>query len=226
MAKKKSNTGEETIVDVQQAYSKTEAYVEDNKKTLTIVAVIMILLFGGYFAYTKLYLAPRSQEGMDLIWKAEYWFEIDSLDKAMYGNESYYGFSYIADEYGSTKAGELANYYLGVINLKQGNYEIAIDHLEDAELEDEIIGAMAKGNLGDAYVEVGNYDKALSHFNDAIAHSDNELTAPMYLLKAGLVLEEKGEFGAALDNYERIKEEFPTSNEARNIDGYIARVGG
>lgn len=223
---KVNNPGNDSGVNVTEVYSKTEKYVDDNRNTLLIIAGILVVLFAGYFAVTRLYLEPRNEEGMDLLWKAEYWFEIDSLDKALIGNESYYGFEYIADEYSNTEAGSLASYYTGVIYLKKGEYQAAIESLKNADLDDEIVGAMAKGSMGDAYVQLGDFAKANSAYSDAIDHSDNSLTTPMYLKKQGLVYEDQGDFKSALKNYERIKKDFPTSTEARSIDSYIARVGG
>lgn len=223
---KKTRKEDKPIVDVQSAYSKTELYVEENRKTLTIITVLLVVLFAGYFAYTRLYLGPRNQESSELMWKAEYWFEIDSLDKALYGDDTHYGFAYIADEYGNTKAGNLAKYYMGTIFLKQGDYQAAIAALDDANLDDEMVAAMAKGLTGDAWVELGNYDKALSAYKDAVSHSDNSFTAPLYLKKSGLVLEELGKFDEALEKYQTIKDNYPKSTQAQSIDSYIARVGG
>ena len=225
MAKKK-NQGEETIVDVQKAYSKTEQYVEDNSKVILIIGAIIVVLFAGYFAVTRLYLFPKSEEGMELLWKAEYWFEIDSLEKALVGNESYYGFEYIADEYSSTQAGELAEYYSGIIYLEMGDYERAISYLKKTSFKDEMLGAVAQGAMGDAYIELGNIGEGLKHFERAANHSDNPLTTPVYLKKAALVYEDKGQADKALTNYKKIKDKYPNSAEARNIDSYIARVGG
>lgn len=225
MAKKK-NTEDETIVDVQKVYSKTEQYVEDNSKVLLIIGGIIVLLFVGYFAVTRLYLFPKNEEGMELLWKAEYWFEVDSMQRALEGDESYYGFEYIANEYSSTQAGELAAYYSGIIYYNMGDYQRAISYLEQADLSDHMLGAVSRGTIGDAYVELGNLGKAVGYFEKAVSHSDNPLTAPVYLKKAALVYEDQGDFDKALANYKKIKEKFPTSNEARNIDSYIARVGG
>lgn len=223
---KSRKKGDESIVNVTEVYSKTEKYVDKNRNALLVVAGILVALFIGYFAYTRLYLKPKNQEGMNLIWKAEYWFQIDSLNKALVGNESYYGFTHVADEYSSTKAGELASYYAGIIYLKKGEYQRAIAYLKEADLDDVLVGAMALGSIGDAYVELGNYEKALTYYNDAIEHSKNLLTTPLYLKKAGLIYEDKGDFDKALENYKTIKKNFPKSNQARSIDSYIARVGG
>jgi len=230
MAKNKKSS-EETIVDVQEVYSKTERYVDDNKNTLLIIAGILVVLFAGYFAVTRLYLEPRTEEGMNLLWKAEYWFEIDSLDKALVGDESYYGFEYIADEYSATKAGNLASYYSGIIYMEKGEYQLAIDYLNNADLDDAVAGAVAKGTIGDAYLELGNFGEALSYYEAAIDHSENSLTTPLYLKKAGLVYEELGSedednYKTALNYFQRIKDDYPSSTEGRSIDAYIARVGG
>jgi len=230
MAKNKKSS-EETIVDVQGVYSKTEQYVDDNKNTLLIIAGILVVLFAGYFAVTRLYLEPRTEEGMNLLWKAEYWFEIDSLDKALVGNESYYGFEYVADEYSATKAGNLASYYCGIIYMEKGEFQLAIDYLKNADLDDAIAGAVAKGTIGDAYLELGNYGEAINYYEAAIDHSENSLTTPTYLKKAGLVYEELGSedpsnYETALEYFQRIKDDYPKSTEGRSIDAYIARVGG
>src|SRR5690554_2496788 len=144
---KQQKQGAEPVVNVTEVYSKTEKYVDENRNTLLIIAGILVVLFVGYFAFTRLHLHPKNEEGMELLWKAEYWFEIDSLDKALIGNESYYGFEYIADSYSSTKAGALAAYYAGVIHLKQGDYPRAIAYLKNADLDDKLAGAVALGGI-------------------------------------------------------------------------------
>jgi len=49
---------------------------------------------------------------------AEQYFEKDSLKLAMNGDGTNPGFIQIIDEYGSTKSGNLARYYLGICYLK------------------------------------------------------------------------------------------------------------
>lgn len=221
---KKHQTEEDVIVDVQEVYSKTEHFLEDNKKPLTYVMVLIFVVFGGYYAYKNLYKAPLEKEAAELIWKAEYYMEIDSLDKAIEGDGNYFGLDYIAEEYSGTKSGNLAEYYLGTCYMKKGEYQIALDYLSGVSFEDEALGAVAFGAAGDACVELGDYSKAVSYFKKAIAHSANGYTAPLYLMKEALVNEELGDYDAALDNYERIQKEFPNSSQARDIEKYIARA--
>ena len=45
-----------------------------------------------------------------------------------------------------------------------------------------------------------------------------------YLLKAGQVAEEMGNKDKALDFYKKIKDQYPESAEASDIDKYITRI--
>ena len=61
-------------------------------------------------------------------------------------------------------------------------------------------------------------------YKKAYSLSDNELTAPVYMMKAASLLESIDELEEALSLYEEIKAKFPTSTEGTNVDKNIARV--
>jgi len=186
----------------------------------------------GFFAYLKFYKGPKEVEAQDAMWKAQYYFEIDSFNLAINGTidpktgESYAGFLQIADEYSGTQAGNLANYYLGICYLNLGQYQAAIDALEQVDLSDQIIQPMAIGALGDAYMELGDIENAISNYESAAKASSNQFTSPLYLKKAALALEETGDYKKALDHYEKILKDYEGSDEGRDIEKYIARAKG
>jgi tetratricopeptide (TPR) repeat protein len=138
----------------------------------------------------------------------------------------YPGFLSIIDDYGMTKASNLSKYYAGVCYLKLGNYDEAIDYLKSFKGKDQIIGPMAKGALGDAYMEKNESSKAASYYMEAAEMNENEFTTPLFLMKAGWTYELLADYDKAVKVYERIKYDFPASNEAREIDKYIARAKG
>ena len=47
---------------------------------------------------------------------------------------------------------------------------------------------------------------------------------PSTFLKAGQIYELEGNMEKALEMYQRIQDEYPESNEGKNIQKYIARV--
>ncbi|MCF8230472.1 MAG: tetratricopeptide repeat protein [Bacteroidales bacterium] len=223
MAKKSERAGDR-LVAVEGALSSTEQFIEQNQKIITIVVGIIVVIVLGYFGYKKFYLAPMNKEAKSEMFMAELYFQKDSLNKALLGDGNYPGFIDIADQYGSTKAGNLANYYAGIIYLKQGDFETAIDYLQDFESEDQVIGPMALGAMGDAYIELGEPEKAVNYYLKAANTHINEFVTPIFLMKAGWAYEENGNYDKALRIYKRIKKDFNRSNEARDIERYIERA--
>jgi tetratricopeptide (TPR) repeat protein len=223
MAKKIDKT-EERIVAVEEAFSKTEQFIEKNQKIILIVVGAIILMVLGYFGFKRLYLAPREKEAQSQMFMAEKYFETDSLTKALKGDGNYLGFLDIIDQYKFTKSANLSHYYAGICYLKKGEFQNAIDQLNDFSSGDELIAPMAIGAMGDAYMELNNTDKAIDYYLKAADKRKNDLTSPMFLMKAGMAYELEGKNDLALKTYLRIKTEFARTNEGRDIDKYIARL--
>ena len=80
---KQTPENEELIVDVQEVYSKTETFIDDNKSIITSVVGGLIILIAGYFAYNSFYLAPLEDEAKDEMFMAEKYFRLDSFNLAM-----------------------------------------------------------------------------------------------------------------------------------------------
>lgn len=220
---KKDNT-EDKIVAVEEALSRTEMFIETNQKYIMIVLAAIILVVLGYLGYTKLYIAPREAKAQSEVFMAQKYFESDSLDLALNGDGNYIGFLEIIDNYGSTKTGNLASYYAGLCYLKKGEYQQAINYLEDFSSDEMMVSSMATGAIGDAYLELGNKEKAISYYTKAAETSPNEFTSPVFYMKAGLTYELNGDFENALKMYENIKSKYPRSFEGRDIEKYIVKA--
>lgn len=223
---KKTEENEELIVDVQEVYSNTETFIDDNKTVLTGVVIALIVLIGGYFAYSNFYLAPLEQEAQKEMFMAEKYFAMDSMKLAIDGSNEFAGFIEIADKYGSTKSGNLANYYLGVAFLRNGEYQAAIEALNDFDGDDEMLGTIALGAQGDAYLELNDVEKAANYYEKAANRKENQFTTPLYLMKAAKTHEMNGNYQDALELYNKIKKDYRSSPEASDIDKYIARAEG
>lgn len=209
---------------IESKLGKAELYIEQNQKKLTYIVGAILLVVAGFMAYRNYVLTPKETEAQNVIWQAQNAFAKDSFNIALYGNESVMGFSEIVDEYGSTKAGNLARAYAGFCCVKLGEYQNAIEYLEDFEVNDPIVFPLAKCAIGDAYVELGNLDKAVTYYLEAAEISNHELTSPRFLMKAGVVYEKLEKKDKAREVYTKIKDVYPTSNEASTIDKYITRV--
>ena len=225
MAKKIDKT-EERIVAVEEAFSKTEQFIEKNQKIILIVVGAIILVVLGYFGFKRLYIAPREKEAQSQMFMAEKYFEMDSVTKALKGDGNYLGFLDIIDQYKFTKSANLSHYYAGICYLKKGEFQNAIDQLNDFSTSDELVAPMAIGAMGDAYMELNNSDKAIDYYLKAADKRKNDLTSPMFLMKAGMAYESAGKNDLALKTYMRIKTEFARTSEGRDVEKYIARLNG
>ncbi len=212
------------LSNVEETYSKAERYIEENKKSLSIIIGAVIVIVGGYFAFKKLYLAPKEIEAQDQMFTAEQYFSKDSIKLAMNGDGNFPGFKQIIEDYGMTKSANLAHYYLGLCNLKTGKFEDAISELKEFDSDDEILGPLATGAIGDANMELGKTDEAIDFYLKAAKQKSNKFTAPIFLMKAGLAYEETKNYANALKVYEQIKNDYAESTEGRNVEKYIARA--
>ncbi|MDD4374517.1 MAG: tetratricopeptide repeat protein [Bacteroidales bacterium] len=224
--KKGLDKGDERLEVVESTLSKTEQFIENNQKSLVVVVAIIVVVVLGYFGINRYYFDPLEKEAQTQLFMAEAYFEQDSLNKALYGDGNNLGFLDVIDEFGSTKAGNLAKYYAGVSFLKQGEYEEALSHLKKFKGKDKIVTAMAAGAIGDAYLELDKKSEAAAQYLKAARHKSNELTSPMFLLKAGQTYELIGDNKKAVEVYNELKMNFPNTTEGRNAERYIARAQG
>jgi tetratricopeptide (TPR) repeat protein len=210
--------------NITEQFSRAEHFVRENRKSLLVIGGTIVALILLYVGYQKLILAPREKEAASQMFMAEKYFETDSLDKAINGDGNFMGFAEIVDEYGSTKSGNIAKYYLGICYLRKGQYEDAIEYLKEFSTSDELLAPLALGAIGDAYAELNQMDKAASYYAKAAAKNKNNFTTPLHLMKLGQAYENLNENKKALDAYQKIQTDFTDSQEARDIEKYIARV--
>ncbi|MBM3403420.1 MAG: tetratricopeptide repeat protein [Bacteroidetes bacterium] len=223
MAKKTDKT-ENRIVAVEEAFSKTEQFIEQHQKIIVIVVGVLIVLILGYFGFKRFYLTPQEKEAHAQMFMAEMYFEQDSLKKALNGDGNYLGFLDIIDDYGITRSAGLAHYYAGICYLKLGDFEQAIDHLNSYSGRDLMVAPMALGGIGDAYLELNQPEKAAMYYMKAANKTTNDITTPSFLMKAAWVYEEMGDYSKALEAYKRIKADFPRVMEAQQIEKYITNA--
>ena len=224
MANKKENFAENSEQMFEETVSRIETWFLKNQKRLTMVVLAVLIAVGGYFGYKFLYLEPRERTAQEEIFFAQKYFEIDSLNLALNGDGVNYGMLDIIDNFRGTKAANLAHFYVGAIYVKKGQYEDAIDYLRKFRSNDLIFTPMARALIGDCYAELGNMKEALSHYERAVSSHENDMVTPAVLMKAAALCDLQQDYQKALKFYTRVRNEYTRSNEARDIDKYIAMM--
>ncbi len=211
--------------DLQDSLHKAEDFYQRNKNVINIALLVVVLIVGGSYAYNRFYKMPNERKAQEMIFRAQQYFAVDSFRLALNGDGNNYGYLQVIDKYGGTKVGNLAKYSAGVCYVKLGEFQKGIDLLKDFNGNDKLVQAYAYGLTGDAYMELNKTEDGIDFYKKAGHYSDNELTAPLYLFRAGLALEKAGKAQDAVAIYKEIKQKYPTTNEGREMDKYLARLG-
>lgn len=214
---------EENLESVENALSRSEAFIEDNQNKILIAIAVFVVAFLAIMGHSKYIVEPKEREAQNEIFKGEVYFEKDSFNLALNGDGDFMGMLSIVDDYKGTKTGNLARYYAGVSYMHLGQYEEAITELKSFKLKDELVAPVALGAMGDCYLQIGDNAAAISQFQKASKY-DNDLTAPIYLKKLGVAYELNGDIDKAVSTYEQIKDTYRESAEAREIDKFISRA--
>lgn len=216
---------EEKLQSLEQSLTKTEMYIEENKNSLMIIVLAVIVLFGGYYAYQSLYVKPKAIDAQNALFAAEDYFKNGKFDLALNGDGQEEGFLDIADNFAGTKAGNLANAYAGLSYAKQGDYENAIEYLKNYSNNGSSLAPMITSALADAYSETGDLDKALTTYKTALTMNTNKFTKPVLLTKAAVVAEKSGDTEKAKSFYKEIADNYKNSREGQNALKMLAKFG-
>ncbi|SDS31475.1 hypothetical protein SAMN04515667_1895 [Formosa sp. Hel1_31_208] len=227
-----NSTTAEVFNTLDESANKAEDWVGKNQKGIFVIVGLAAVIALGYLGYNKFIAEPKAQEAMNEMYTAQKYFDeavVGSNKDSLYtlainGGEGKYGMVDIVNEYGSTPAGNLANYYAGMAYLNIKDYTNAVKYLSDFSTDDSVLGPIAKGGIGDAFVQLNQLEDALGYYEQAISASANDYTTPMYLLKAANVAQSLDMTDKALQYYKRIKSEFSSSDQAKNIDTFIGRA--
>ncbi|MDP5093283.1 MAG: tetratricopeptide repeat protein [Polaribacter sp.] len=235
--KKEENKSDESAYEtagvlntLDETASKSEQWIEKNSKPLMIILISLVVIFLGYLGYNKFIEEPKEAEAADeLAFPRKYFDEaavagagVDSLlNLGLEGADGKYGFVDIAESYSGTNAGNLANYYAGVSYLQLKQYDKAIEFLSKFKSDDEMLGPISLGAIGDAFSDINQPKDALEYYEKAANKKDNEFTTPLYLFKAGQTAMNLKEFKKAEDFFARIKENYSKSDQGRDIEKFI-----
>lgn len=223
MSNKKTKQQPDELQHVEEALSKSEAFIENNLNTILVVVGVIVVIFLSFIGVKNFYIQPKNEEAAVKMAFCVENFERDSFNLALNGDVTNDGFIDIIENYGITQSADLASYYAGVCAYKLNDFDAAIDYLKKADLTSINYAPVSLGLIGDCYVAKDDLKTAIDYFNKASEYN-NEMTAPIYLKKAGLAYEKLGNNGKAVQCYQTIKDDFAKSQAANDIDKYIVRA--
>jgi len=215
----------EPDIEVDEILSRSEQFIEKNKKMLLYGIVCIAALVAIVLAYNYMYLLPLNEKAEKSVFKGQQYFERDSFALALFGNGiDFEGFEAIVNQYGRTKTGNLAKAYAGICYYKLGDPQSAIKNLKSYKGKENQFFPRVTGLLGDCYVSIGDTKEGIKYFEKAASKANDANISPIYLKKAGIAYESLMQYKDAIRVYTIIKDKYSQSMEASEIDKYILRA--
>ena len=204
-------------------YSRSMEYFEENRNVVFYVlgGIVLIVIMGFGYGFFKDQQETQAQEVLS---RAVRLYEADNWRGALDGDDNTTGLLEVADKFGGTKAGNLAVYYAAnaLLNLDQHEESLAMfnkyDHKADA------LGAGAYAAEAAIHEDEGRYEEAADRYKDAAMIFDSDFTSARYLQNAGRNYERAGNYEDAIETYEMIRDDYPESEQAQDVDLFLARV--
>lgn len=204
-------------------YARAWDYFDKNRTVVYGAVAAVVLVVVGIVAYV-VWQGQRAERAQELLGRIVGQYEAGRFREALDGAEGVPGLLAIADDYGSTDAGNLAHFYAADALFQLGEYDQALEHFEAFDAGENFIGASAIAGRAAVYETREDYARAAGLYREAALHFENELTSPGYLIQAGQNYELAGNFSAARQAYQTIRDRFPESAQAGTVDLYLARV--
>ncbi|MGB1517783.1 MAG: tetratricopeptide repeat protein [Crocinitomicaceae bacterium] len=196
-----------------------EEFKSNKKLKMTTYIVGGILLLSIlFFAYRQFIWKPANDDSKNSYWIGLNYAGMDSTNLAMEEFET------AVNQYDGNIGGEVSQFLLGRQLMEQGEFEDALNELSSVNLKDTYLSSLVVKLQADCYSELKDYEKAANLYLEAAEINPNENTTPEILFSAGQCAEEINNFEKALECYQKIKDEYPSSTKGMSIEKYIARV--
>ena len=150
------------VNEFDETLAASRSFYEKNKKTILYgVGSVLFIVIAALLIH-QFYITPRNNRANESIFHAEQAFLDGNYEKALNGDGESMGFLAVIDEYGSTKAGNIACLYAAKCYAATEKYQEAIDMLDKFDgCGDALISPAAIALKGNCYAELGQNDKAL-----------------------------------------------------------------
>ena len=183
--------GKETVEffkDLDKEALNIEGFLEKNARALSIAFGILVIGVLGWFGYQQFIIGPKNEEATKSYLSAQKNLTEGKEDLALGGKSvANPGFLGTYDQYGSTKAGKLAAYNAGLIEVKKGHYQKAYDLLDNFSSGNKVLVALKYGAMADCLSNLNKSDDALAMADKASSASDDAYTSYYFTKKAGML---------------------------------------
>ncbi len=207
-------------------YFKAQVWYDENKKRVSTVAGIVAVLAVALWFYSNNMRANDDRATSELA-KVYSFYDNGQYQIAINGvpEKNVTGLQSIVDNYGSTKAGNIAKFYLANAYYNSQNYDKALQYFNDfGGSSNALIENSAIAGIGACYEAKGDFKKAAENYEKAALKNNDDPNAADNLVNAARNFGKSGDKDRAVELLKKVKKDYPTSTAAREVDRYIAEV--
>lgn len=220
------------------AIQKARGFWLNYSRPIIYIGSAVIIVLAGWLVYKYMVKLPKEDRANDAVYVTQKYFSefstapTDSIRanlaaKCLNGDGRNEGALKIINQYAGTDAANLCEFYAGACYLHLHQYEKAIKYLKDFDANDATqIKSRAYGMIGDASAELNKNDDALEYYKKAAnVDTKDEYTSSEFLFRAALFAQSTGNTKEAVELFKKIKEDYPRSEKAADVDRYLAKLG-
>ncbi|MFI5252504.1 MAG: tetratricopeptide repeat protein [Bacteroidota bacterium] len=214
--------------DVIATFNKVRSFYDVNKKYVSYGLTALVIIIVASYVYIRNRNANNDKAATEL-GKVFSIYDAGSSDPKQYKlaidgqpGRGIMGLKTIVDNYGGTEAGELARFYLADAYYNTGLIDEALRQFDNFSGGEKLLKASAVAGIAACNESKGNYSDAGSYFEKAAGMIADNPSAADYYSSATRCYAKAGEKEKALNAYQRLKQEFPASQNAHEAERYIS----
>ncbi|HEY9428952.1 MAG TPA: tetratricopeptide repeat protein [Gemmatimonadaceae bacterium] len=186
-----TRTGAAARPDMDERAQNLLAWAEMHSRLLTVIAVAIIVIAGGFWFYTKSHEA-RARNAAAALQQAQLAVASGNLALAQSNLEN------IVDRYDATRSGKQARLILAEVRYDRGQFADGVSVLEPLTKEDdEALRASAYNLIGAGYEQQKKLDDAAKAYRQAAEASPHQIDRDQYLASAARALTAGGKLDEA-----------------------------
>jgi len=206
-------------------YYTTQTWFEENKKRLSTIGLIVAAVILGVWFYVN-NARNNNEKAMNDLAKVFEYYDNGQYQVAINGlpEKNIPGLQTIVDNYGSTKAGNLAKFYLANSFFNMQNYDKALELFDDVSTGVEFVSISAIAGEAACYEAKGDFAQAAKYFEKAGKESSADPNAADNLVCAARNYVKTGDKTRAIELYKLVKEEYAQSAAARDAERFLLEM--
>jgi tetratricopeptide (TPR) repeat protein len=206
-------------------YYTAQSWFEENKKRLSTFSLLVVAVILGVWFYAN-NVRNNNEKAMNDLAKVFEYYDNGQYQVAINGlpEKNVPGLQTIVDNYGSTKTGNLAKFYLANAYYNIQNFDKALELFDGVSTNVDLVAISAIAGEAACYEAKGDFAQAAKFYEKAGKKSSTDPNAADNLVCAARDYVKAGDKAHGIELYKLVKEEYAQSAAARDAERFLLEM--